>query len=306
MNVIGIYPGRFQPPHRGHLKAYEYVKRIVGPNNAYVATSDKVDPEKSPLSYQEKQSIWTRHGVPIDKVVKVVNPYKSEEITHKFNPKNTAAIFFVSEKDSKRFPFKRPDGSPAYFQPYPKNNEQLEPIAKHAYIEVVPTYPIDGKKISGTKVREYLGSAKYTKEQKKKFFHWVFGWFDIGLFELLEDKFTEAEASAKKGLRPVEPVKLKEIIDIPLDELTFSTPSGDSDLSAVDKLDAEKQNATTDKADPEAERAARDLARKQLDMAKRKRDYQTVQKKYRQKGIEQDKRDIQQTDAEINTLRTKI
>lgn len=306
MQTIGIYPGRFQPPHRGHLRAYDYMKQIVGPNNAYVATSDKVDPVKSPLNFREKQQLWSRHGVSIDKVVKVTNPYKSEEITHKFDPKKTAAIFFLSQKDAERIPFVNKAGQPSYFQPYKGNEDKLQPIEQHGYIAVTPTFPIDGKKISGTTVREGLGSPKYTEPQKKKFFQWVFGWFDVALFDLLVSKFTESEqnkpSSEKKTVNEVH-IRLKEILKGMIRELMFPEPSGTETDSQKDTQDTEQQPIEDD---PEVEKKAREFARKQLDTVKKKREFQDTQRKYRIKGVEQDKRDIKNTDAEINSLRKKI
>jgi hypothetical protein len=48
---------------------------------------------------------------------------------------------------------------------------------------------VDGRILSGTAVRQMLGSDKYTDEQKEKFFRFIFGWYDIALFKDLTQKF---------------------------------------------------------------------------------------------------------------------
>ena len=309
MNIIGILSGRFQPPHRGHLQLYNYVKDVVGRDNAYVATSDKIDPVKSPLSFHEKQQIWTRHGVPVDKVVKVANPYKSAEITHKFNPKQTAAIFFLSEKDAQRIPFAPKNGQPSYFQPYKGNENNTQPIEQHAYIAIVPTFKIDGRNISGTTVREGLGSLKYSEPQKRKFFQWVFGWFDIALFEMLVDKFTEAEKNKTSTTAKINEgnEKLKKLLRGIIRELTFPDPSGEVKPgdSKAERGAADAKKAALDD-DPEVQRAEREKNRAELAATQKQLQFQDMQKKYRVKGVEQDKRDIEATRKKMKDLRLDI
>ena len=56
----------------------------------------------------------------------------------------------------------------------------LRPFNEHAYIMVLDDSRINGKPVSTTNIRDVLGSSRYNDKQKKKFFTWVFGWFDIG------------------------------------------------------------------------------------------------------------------------------
>ena len=54
MKKVIIYPGRFQPMLSHHATVFE---RLVGENpdhEVYIATSDKVEPGKSPFNYKEK------------------------------------------------------------------------------------------------------------------------------------------------------------------------------------------------------------------------------------------------------------
>jgi hypothetical protein len=55
--IVAIYPGRFQPFGQHHAKAFAWLQSQFGKQNAYVATSDKIDPPKSPFSCKEKTAI---------------------------------------------------------------------------------------------------------------------------------------------------------------------------------------------------------------------------------------------------------
>ena len=185
-SVIGIYPGRFHPPHRGHLNAYNFLKLITG-NDTYVSTSGKVELPDSPLTFGEKQQIWVRHGIAPDHIVQTKSPYKSLEITQKYDPDKTSVIFALGQKDAERL---RVDQG-GYFKSYTGTTSQLDPLSKSGYVLIIPEIEtmVDGKTLSGTAVRQMLGSDKYTDDQKEKFFRYIFGWYDIALFKDLTQKF---------------------------------------------------------------------------------------------------------------------
>jgi hypothetical protein len=185
-SVIGIYPGRFHPPHRGHLNAYNFLKLITG-NDTYVSTSGKVELPDSPLTFGEKQQIWVRHGIAPDHIVQTKSPYKSLEITQKYDPDKTSVIFALGQKDAERL---RVDQG-GYFKSYTGNTSQLDPLSKSGYVLIIPEIEtmVDDKTLSGTAVRQMLGSDKYTDDQKEKFFRYIFGWYDIALFKDLTQKF---------------------------------------------------------------------------------------------------------------------
>ena len=185
-SVIGIYPGRFHPPHRGHLNAFNFLKSITG-NDTYVSTSGKVELPDSPLTFGEKQQIWVRHGVAPDHIVQTKSPYKSLEITQKYDPDKTSVIFALGQKDAERL--KVDQGG--YFKSFKGDTNQLDPLSKSGYVLIIPESEtmVDGRILSGTAVRQMLGSDKYTDEQKEKFFRYIFGWYDIALFKDLTQKF---------------------------------------------------------------------------------------------------------------------
>jgi len=48
MKILAVYPGRFQPFHKGHAQVYQWLKNKFG--DAVIATSDKVEAPKSPFT----------------------------------------------------------------------------------------------------------------------------------------------------------------------------------------------------------------------------------------------------------------
>jgi hypothetical protein len=145
MNIIVIYPGRFHPFHRGHLASYEYLVKKYNSDNVYIATSDVQAPVTSPFTYTDKVQMMTRLGVPASRIVRVKNPYQAREIYDNMpDAENTALIYAISEKDMQgdaaRFKFgTKKNGEPSYMQPMPENLKQLQPLTKHAYVDIAPT-----------------------------------------------------------------------------------------------------------------------------------------------------------------------
>ena len=145
MNLLVVYPGRFHPFHLGHKASYDYLVNKYGADNVYVATSDVQAPVTSPFNYSDKVSMMTKLGIPASHIVKVRNPYQVKELTDSLpNPENTALIFAISEKDmageGARFKFgTKKNGEPSYMQPMPDNLKKLQPLTKHAYVDVAPT-----------------------------------------------------------------------------------------------------------------------------------------------------------------------
>lgn len=93
----------------------------------------------------------------------------------------------------------KPDGSAQYFQPYKGNEQSLRPFEEHTYVMILDDSKIQGKPTSTKNIRNVLGSTRYDENKKKKFFRWVFGWFDIGLYQLMTTKFKKAHQVASPG-----------------------------------------------------------------------------------------------------------
>jgi hypothetical protein len=203
MKVIAIYPGRFQPFHLGHKSVYDVLVRQFGVENVYIATSDKVDPPRSPFNFAEKQQIIAATGVDRNRVVQTRDPYKAIEITSQYDPQDTKLLFAVSAKDMAEDPrFKswtKRDGSPAYFQPAPNKVSEMEDFDRHGYIFVVPTldFKVDGKPMrSATEFRKEFAAAD--EATKAKMTRGILGTDDPSLVKLLASRITEGKKMASK------------------------------------------------------------------------------------------------------------
>lgn len=234
--VIAIYPGRFQPFGRHHYDAFRWLSSKFGADKTFIATTDKVDPSKSPLSFKEKQLIISKYGIG-DSVVMVKNPYKAEEITQKFDPKDTALVFMVGEKDMKEDPrFKiglKKDGTPGYFQKY-TDLKNMEGFDKHGYLIVAPhvSYEIPGiGEMSGTNIRKALSDQKSTKEQ----FKGIFGWYDPKIEKMLKNKFSSKNESFASLLenRAISRLILLELLKEGGNAIPSSIPVKREDIASV-------------------------------------------------------------------------
>lgn len=136
MRTVAVYPGRFHVFHRGHQAVYDHLVKQFGAENVYVATSEKHDEKDSPFHYADKISMMTKMGVPPGRIVKVVNPYKIDEIsrTLQLDPNTDSLVYALGAKDAQRFKFT----ADSMLQPYDAG-KKMKPVGKHAYIMTVPT-----------------------------------------------------------------------------------------------------------------------------------------------------------------------
>ena len=193
MDTVVIYPGRFHPFHKGHKSVYDALVKRFGKNRVYIATSNKVDPPKSPFTFDEKRAMMALTGVDPSRVVQVKNPYQATEITDNFDPQNTIALFAVSDKDmaeDPRFSFKpRKDGQPSYYQPASKDMQGFD---KHGYIVTVPTlqFNVLGKPMrSASEFRANFAQAD--SETQKAMITDLFGQYDPKTHSTMSQKINE-------------------------------------------------------------------------------------------------------------------
>ena len=175
--IICIYPGRFQPPHRGHATTFRQLEKKYGAANTFIATSNKTDGEKSPFNFAEKKELLIATGIPSDQIFQVVNTYNATEITSRFDLSKTIVVYAVGEKDMGEDPrfssFTKKDGSPSYLQKMTDNPETAD---KHAYLIVAPTvqFKVNGKNItSASEIRQMYRQAD--EAERADIIHQLYG-----------------------------------------------------------------------------------------------------------------------------------
>ncbi len=193
MDTLVIYPGRFHPFHKGHKSVYDVLVKRFGKNRVFIATSNKVDPPKSPFTFEEKRAMMALTGVDPSRVVQVKNPYQATEITDNYDPQNTVALFAVSDKDmaeDPRFSFQpRKDGEPSYYQPA---QNDMQGFDKHAYIVTVPTLNFDvlGKPMkSASEFRAEF--ARSDSNKQRDMITDLFGRYDPKIHQTMASKIVE-------------------------------------------------------------------------------------------------------------------
>ena len=284
MKTIGIYPGTFQPPHKGHFKAYEQLKGAAGPDT-YVVTTDYDPSIEAPLHFGDKEQILVRHGVDDSHIKQVKNLNTPWEVLDNYDPMTTIVIYGLNQQEAdKKIRHSR------YYQHLLGAQGHLKPYKQAAYILVINDNRVGNRVFSSKNVREALGSHRFTNEQKQKWFKHFFGWFDLGLFELLRNKYTDAHQSADGIETPTDmKEELKKEICKILNELMGSPPSIATDSSFGPGSVATDTQTPTEKA--AAEKDARDTLVQQKKQAERDLDTLNTDLKWKQSDVIRKRKD---------------
>jgi hypothetical protein len=182
--VIGIYGGRFQPFGPHHYKTYKWLQSKV--DEAYITTSNIKKPPRHPMNFKEKVRHMTKMGVKSKYIIEEKTPYVANNLSKKYDKNTTAFVYVFGAKDAGRL-----GGSGKYYKDFLKNKKNLEGFEKHGYFLVAPhvSISVGGKEVSGTTMRELLGSDKYDDKQRAKLFKKMFGYYDKGVFNMMTNKF---------------------------------------------------------------------------------------------------------------------
>lgn len=193
--TLVVYPGRFQPFHKGHRAVYDHLVKKYGRDAVYIATSNKVDPPKSPFNFSQKTAFMKLTGIPMDRVIETRDPYRALELTQQY-PEATRLIFAVSAKDMQEDPrfskWTKKDGNPTYFQPMPKDPTDMVGMNQHGYILTVPTFDFTvlGKPMrSASEFRAQFAQADQSTQQAM--IRDLFGAFDQEVLKIMQQHITE-------------------------------------------------------------------------------------------------------------------
>lgn len=182
--VIGIYGGRFQPFGPHHLKTYKWLQSKV--DEAYITTSNIKKPPRHPMNYKEKVRHMTKMGVKSKYIIEEKSPYVAKNLAKKYDKDTTAFVYVFGAKDAGRL-----GGGGKYFQDYKKSKGNINGYEENGYYLVAPhvSISVGGKEVSGTTMRELLGSDKFDDKQRAKLFKKMFGYYDKGVFTMMSNKF---------------------------------------------------------------------------------------------------------------------
>lgn len=158
--IVAVYAGRFHPFHRGHALAFAELQAKFGAGSTYIATSGKIEPNKSPFSFEEKLLMILAAGAgPRTHVIEETVPYAPVNLPQALglDPNRDILVFGIGEKDMQedpRFTFAPlKNGTPSYFQPFIGNENNLKPFsneknadgtrAGHGYVYPVKDYKFE-------------------------------------------------------------------------------------------------------------------------------------------------------------------
>lgn len=283
MKTIGIYPGTFQPPHKGHYTAYKKLRQIAGPDT-FVVTTDFDPSIEAPLHFGDKEQILARHGVPSSHIRQVRDLFHPKEVLDNFDPETTVVIYAFNKPIADKLINKS-----SYYKNIDWAGGKFQPFKSQAYVLIIDDSRIGDKTYTSKNVREALGSHRFTHEQKEKWFKHFFGWFDLGLFELLKNKYTNAQQS-DAFTPPTVNIKeelTKEVVKILNELLGLSGTDSESDptttatTSDMEQSDVEKRReANQQKQDliKQKQKSERDLKSIETDLKWKKNSVLSLRK----------------------------
>ena len=190
--LVVLYPGRFQPFHLGHREVFESLQSKFGRDSVYIATSNKVEPPKSPFNFSDKTVFMNAAGISSDRIIEVASPYKLPE--PQFNPANTIFIVAVGSPDRDRL---RPDsvkkdGAPGYYKTF-ESIDKCTTADKHGYVIIADerqkVITINGQQVDvshGTPARAAWNAVRDNPKLRSEYLLQMYGRDDAELGRILD------------------------------------------------------------------------------------------------------------------------
>jgi len=205
LQLVVLYPGRFQPFHLGHREVFESLQNKFGRDSVYIATSNKVELPKSPFNFSDKTVFINAAGISSDRIIEVTNPYKLPE--PQFNPANTIFIAAVGAPDRDRL---RPDsvkkdGTPGYFKTF-ESIDKCTTANKHGYVIIADErhklITVNGQQVDvshGTQSRAAWNAVRNDPKARSEFLMQMYGRDDAELGRVL-DKIPQTVSEDAAGV----------------------------------------------------------------------------------------------------------
>jgi cytidyltransferase-like protein len=202
---VVLYPGRFQPFHLGHGEVFRSLQSKFGRDNVYIATSNKVEPPKSPFNFSDKTVFMNAAGIPSDRIIEVTSPYKLPE--PQFNPANTIFIVAVGspDKDRLRPDSVKKDGNPGYYKTF-ESIDKCATADKHGYVIIADErhklITVNGQQVDvshGTQSRAAWNAVRNDPKGRSEFLMQMYGRDDAELGRVL-DKIPQTVAEDAAGV----------------------------------------------------------------------------------------------------------
>ena len=192
LQLAVLYPGRFQPFHLGHREVFQSLQNKFGRDNVYIATSNKTEPPKSPFNFSDKTVFMNAAGIPSDRILEVISPYKLPE--PQFNPANTIFVVAVGSPDRDRL---RPDsvkkdGTPGYYKTF-ESIDKCATADKHGYVIIADErhklITVNGQQVDvshGTQSRAAWNAVRKDPKARSEFLMQMYGRDDAELGRILD------------------------------------------------------------------------------------------------------------------------
>ncbi len=184
-----------------HAEVYKKLQADYPDADVFIGTSDKVEGDRSPFSFEDKEKIAAAHGINPNNVLQAKSPYVWNFYKDYFDTQNTVVFFAVGEKDMQedpRFTFDNVDSKtglnmksnnePYYYQMINTYNSK-EPVSmeQRGYILEVPNVLTGDEVASASAFRNALKTAP-SIENAKEIFTKQFGEYNEEVFKLVYSK----------------------------------------------------------------------------------------------------------------------